>query len=201
MGEYLCTTQITNSIGEQADYGFRVSAPTPAAALAGYNAYSALLAARATWKALFYTNITFGQGKISQYDPSDGHVIATQVGGTTYVGTGLSGSNPPQIAVCVTLRTAFAGRTHTGRFYLPTPGITTTTATGRFLPADVLEVITATKAAFAAGIGAGWTAVNVFSNKLHVVNPVTAIDCGDVLDTMRSRRNKLVETRQVVAFP
>lgn len=196
MPDFLCTTQVAFSIGEQADFGFRVSAVTPVAALAGYTAWAANLAASTPWKGLFYNNTQFLPGKVSQYDTATGGIIATQVGGSTYTGTALSGSLPPQIAICVTLRSALAGRSNTGRFYLPAPGTTQVDANGRLLPANVLAVVTALKAAFDAGISAGWDGIRIYSKKQHTAHVATVVDCGDVLDTMRTRRDKLIEQRQ-----
>lgn len=196
MAEYLCTTPVAFTNGETAVFGFRVSAATGVAALAGYTAWAASLAASAPWKSQFFTNTQFLLGKVSQYNPLTGLILSTQMGGSTYTCTGLSGALPPQVAICVTLRTSLAGSRNTGRFYLPGPAVTQIDANGRLLPADVLAIITALKAAFDAGIAAGWTAVNVYSKSQHLVIPVVSLDCGDVLDTQRSRRDKLVEARQ-----
>lgn len=105
---------------------------------------------------------------------------------------------PNQVAIAVSLRTGTnIGTATKGRFYLPLPAITLTTA-GRVDPAGPPLLVASTvtmiddvhteiggsaRFALMSEVGAGRTL------------GVTRVEVGDVLDTIRNRRNALSETR------
>jgi hypothetical protein len=106
---------------------------------------------------------------------------------------------PPQLAVCVTLLTNRPGRSGRGRLFLG--GI----STGLLTPQGRLTV--ANRDGISARMAAFYKAVRDTPNNPDVARPVvvsptatdanniTKVSVGDVPDTIRSRRNKLVEQR------
>lgn len=100
---------------------------------------------------------------------------------------------PPQVAVCVTLRTAKAGQSYRGRAYLGGLAIAASIGAGTIAPtnsARAAQFITGCKTAIGkvnpGGLGA-WK-LAVASQKLGVSNEVTQIQVRDnVFDTQRRR--------------
>lgn len=112
---------------------------------------------------------------------------------------GTAPATPFQLTVAVSTRTALArGRAHAGRFYPPTGGwdavmdnggrITTALAQG--MADSASELIEALNAAFPMGN------VCVFSKVGQIQEPVTHVQVGRVVDTIRSRRTSLDEDPQ-----
>lgn len=106
---------------------------------------------------------------------------------------------PYQIARVVSLNAASATRHAKGRLYLPSPSGSVNADTGTTNPANEPAIAQA----FADLIHA----VQVASGELVVVasksdgnHPVTAVRVGNVLATMRTRRDKLKETYSSVAL-
>jgi hypothetical protein len=117
-----------------------------------------------------------------------------------FVGVDGQGSQalPPQCALVVTLLTGAPGRSARGRMFLG--GLSTfLTPQGRVLPASQ-QIITDAMASF-------YVQLRQTNNAPDVVRPVvvspttttarkiTRVQVGNVIDTMRSRRGKLVEAR------
>jgi hypothetical protein len=128
-----------------------------------------------------------------------------QGNGTTGFGGGVAGRNPNQVALVVSLRTVTSiGVATRGRFYVP--GIVPTlNADGRVVSATVL--------AFSVAADTMLSRINTetlsmteacqlqLMSDVGTSTPrsrtVTELRVGDVLDTMRSRRNALTEAYQV----
>lgn len=186
--------------GEQADFSFWLSSTTMAAATDFVEAMCTAQAADAVWKALFPAGVTFGSPKISTVDEDTGEVLATSVHGASYTATGLGGSLPPQCAIVVTLRSALAGRSDTGRFYLPGPAATNITTAGRIDTTTTAALSARVEANFLVGNGAALGSEVIVYSRTHRSHvSVSVIDVGDVVDTQRRRRDKLTENR--VATP
>lgn len=126
-----------------------------------------------------------------------GHVIQTAQTSVSHAGTNVSGCLPGEVAVCVTFRTADVTRSGRGRWYLPTIGPNFLTAQGRLTAAGQTAIITSHNAFFTSlqSVLPGADAV-VFSKHTASALSITSYDVGDVLDSQRRRRNKLVESRQ-----
>lgn len=101
---------------------------------------------------------------------------------------------PFQCATAVSLRTIFATRSGRGRFYLPPLAVSVLLA-GRVTPAVQSDLADAAALMLQALAGGGLTPV-VYSRTAHAAVTITSIDVGDVIDTQRRRRNKLVEQRE-----
>lgn len=115
-------------------------------------------------------------------------------------GTGAT-NVPPQLAGVITLRTAISrGRGSKGRIYMPPSQFTSPVgADGRLSAADALKLATGGKTlidlinARYTGIGRVGVASKVGTGRFEHVTKVSA---GRVVDTMRSRRSKLIEEPQ-----
>jgi len=193
---YQCVTSAILASGEEAEFTFWLTAGDTADAVSAYNAWSTYLAGSATWKGLFTTTTSFREGIVHSVDQATGTVTYTSPAGSAYAGAGLGGAIPPQCAEVITLRTARAGSSYTGRMYLPSTSDITLTANGRLLTSAYSDLCDEMAAAFtAAKAAASGVEVLVYSRLHRTVAFVTSIDCGDVFDTQRRRRDKLVEIR------
>lgn len=113
--------------------------------------------------------------------------------GAAVVGTGTGDLLPLQVANCVTLRTAFAGRSFRGRCYLPGYGEPNNGAAGTILSAATgVSFITAIKAALVTSsldLGVlSRPAPSALPPRAGFITPVTSIVSRDaVWDTQRRR--------------
>jgi hypothetical protein len=109
------------------------------------------------------------------------------------VGTGTDEPLPPQCAMVVSLRSNTPTRSGRGRFYLPSP-VVTTVIDQRLDSAAQTDVLNGALAMLNHMAGLDFTPV-IYHRFDPTVTEVVSIDVGDVFDTQRRRRNKLVETR------
>jgi len=109
------------------------------------------------------------------------------------VGTGTDEPLPPQCAVVVSTRTDVPTRAGRGRFFLPSP-VVTTVIDQRLDSAAQGDVLHGAEAMLNHMKAATWTPV-VYHRGANAADDIFTIDVGDVFDTQRRRRNKLVETR------
>lgn len=107
---------------------------------------------------------------------------------------------PADVALVVSLRTAFANRSNRGRFYLPPPASNQVTGTGRVL-ADFITDVSAT-------LAVAWGTYNdvnnspvVYSRTARTINSVISYDIGNLYDTQRRRETKLLEVRTSTTMP
>lgn len=110
--------------------------------------------------------------------------------------TGGSGTLPPQVSICLTKLTGASGASARGRAYLPF-------ISSLALEPSLFVIDPSTQVAHghnwaqllnAINIGSVPVTAHVFSHKQSVSRAVTAIRTGSLFDTMRSRKNALVET-------
>lgn len=119
-----------------------------------------------------------------------------------------SASMPPQVAVCLTLRTAVQrGMAATGRIYAPAMAISPEQVSGLMDASQVALMAESFKTLIgdlnnAPGIGILEGKVVVASQGGQggpgILRPVTAVSVGRVFDTHRSRRSSLPETPTTV---
>lgn len=150
----------------------------------------------------FPATISLTGWRASVINSTDGTVITTAEGGSPVPGTGASGTAMPnQLATTVTLRSDLAGRSHRGRFYLPPLQFGAVTTLGRLDTDTAAAMLTSLQNAYTAGQDATgvWAAV-IYSRKLHTTTAVVRVEIGDVFDTQRRRRDKLIEVRQSVTI-
>lgn len=101
---------------------------------------------------------------------------------------------PFQCATAVSLRTVFATRRGRGRFFLP-PLAVGAIAGGRLTTAAQTTIADKVQEMMLFLQSGSQTPV-VYSRASRAAITVTSIDVGDVIDTQRRRRNKLVEDRE-----
>jgi hypothetical protein len=109
--------------------------------------------------------------------------------GTAVVGSSANFLLPPQVALCVTLRTALVGKANRGRVYLPGFHATTSQVDGTATATAVNAAL-----AFIDGMRADFTAsgltLAVLSRKELAAKPVTLVQVrNNVFDTIRGRAN------------
>lgn len=115
-------------------------------------------------------------------------------------GAGFSSTGHPfQTSIVFSLRTAVAGASGRGRMYWPATGVPLQIATLRPTTAFCASVA-GTVSAFLAAISNaievtidGSAGPAVWSRKLNTLNPVIAVQVGDILDVQRRRRDALIE--------
>jgi len=115
------------------------------------------------------------------------------------VGTGTGEPLPPQNAIAVSLRTDLPTRAGRGRFFLPSP-VVSTVLDQRLDSTAQTDILNGSLALLQDMAGHGWTPVvyHRANNRTTFVgtgDTIVSVDVGDVFDNQRRRRNKLVETR------
>lgn len=179
---------------------------------AGNIAIAELIAAADAWQnalktggtplvAAYNTTTIWSLIQCDLIDISSGHTTERGFGTVAMAGTGSGSINPlpPGVAVAVTIRSTAAGPTGRGRFYLPAPNSGQLSATGR--------LSTAALATFSGALANACTALAgltnpitpcVYSRTHRLVHPGAKGDVGDVFDSMRTRRDKLIESRSPI---
>lgn len=106
---------------------------------------------------------------------------------------------PFQCATVISLLTASATRHGRGRFYLP-PLSATFLLNGK-LNSTAMTTLDTAWTAFFDSLNTDGVSPVVRNRTGHISTPVTGARVGDVIDTQRRRRNKLVETYTAIAVP
>nr|CRY97172.1 hypothetical protein [uncultured prokaryote] len=112
-------------------------------------------------------------------------------------GASATESLPAQCAPAVSTRSATATRAGRGRFYLP-PFRVGIMDGGRISAAAMTVCGTALTAMFASLAGGTPLDPVLYSRTAFATTNITAADMGDVIDTQRRRRNKLIEARTAI---
>lgn len=160
-------------------------------------AAAALTTTASGMQSLFMNTVIWAGTVVEEVDPTTGHSISTGSSSFSHAGTNsVDNSQPGQCALVVTLRTATVTRRGRGRFYLPVMRAGAATQAGRLATASNAPLLVSLNAFFAAlkTFGVPMTPV-VYSGTGRTIATVTSYDFGDVFDTQRRRRNKLVESR------
>lgn len=144
-----------------------------------------------TWAAidLVKLNLIGPDGKYVNQGDTVQHEYVTPVPG------GVSGNFPPQAAIAVTLRTAAnRGRASRGRFYLPASSGDMGTD-GRYLTlkSAAIQAAAATFLNAAEDALPNWRVAVLSNIGAGTVRPVTGVQVGRVIDTIRSRRRSMPE--------
>jgi hypothetical protein len=142
---------------------------------------------------LYSTDYGIDQAIVDELDPVTGKNVRQAQSGMGLVGESADQPLPPQNAVVVSLRTALPTRAGRGRFYLPGPVVTTLDA-GVLTAGNVTIIVNAAADLIGDMNDAGAT-VEIYHRTSKTGTAVTSFDVGNVLDTQRRRRDKLVETR------
>jgi hypothetical protein len=141
----------------------------------------------------FPATVTVDELVTTQLNDATGKNVAQITVQLAELGTGVGDGLPQEVAVCVSLRTDLPTRAGRGRFFLPMTLLTT--CIGSRLDPGV-------SSAFASSIAHGMTTLVtagyipvIYHRVSRAVTPIISVDCGDVFDAMRSRRDKLRENR------
>lgn len=182
--------------GESALFGCIYDGPTKTIsdAVTAANNIAAAWNGSTAMKTHFPSGANWGPAIVQTIDDVTYKVVQTSFGSTIFNPSGGAAPLPPQIAVCVTIRTALSGPAHRGRFYLPSPNAAALGTVGRLTPTACADILAGMAAGFAAAKAAGFN-LQVLSKVGHNSNDAVAIEVGDVTDTQTRRRDSLTEVR------
>lgn len=162
-------------------------------------------------RALMSSSATLTGWRVEQHDEDESiNAVAQNNYGTAISGTGTA-TKTPQDSCVISLRTDTPGATGRGRIFWPALGATLSAAYKLTTPAPA-DVLTDAKALFKligdqlnAELAANSMAVTVElavrSPTNHVSRKVVRLQAGDVLDTQRRRRDKIVEAYAATTYP
>jgi hypothetical protein len=191
---YFRTTIRGKVPGDIYQFGFVLQHDSDISGLAAMVAGAWTTAYGTTQRADFNTGVTFDDVLVQELSEGSGNVVDSAVDTIGTAGTASVGMLPPQASMCVSVLPV-SGITR-GRFYLPPMNQGATTATGGIGSSKVTTHGNALKAFFddlgadsePARLGIWRTASNAFVAS-------KGLSIGNVWDTQRRRRNKILETR------
>lgn len=199
---YQIRTEFATQYGEFAEWTHWITADTQPHAAAAMQAYQTSLNSATAWKALFPSSIVMLGVVASGVDEATGTVVSTFAAtGSPPLFTGAPAScMPPELALCVSLRSGFASKSENGRYYLPSPIFSALDSNAALTAANCTVVANAMAAAHSAEIASDPSVgLVIYSRKLRAVALVQTINVGNILDVQRRRRNGLAEVRKSVA--
>lgn len=167
----------------------------------------ALTAAQAAWASAIGTlwtgaldglvneNVVLTEVSTASLDPVTGGQISRLSDDVSLPGDQETGVLPPQVSVVVSLRTALATRAGRGRIYLPPFDVVTVApTTGRVGSTSVATVVSSVEGFLGSLVDDDLTPV-IYSRANRSGQNITRFDVGNVFDTQRRRRDKLIEVR------
>lgn len=147
----------------------------------------------ATWAPLLCTDVEATRATTVEVDPATGRQLTGADDTRADAGTSTATCLPFQCAPVVSLRTATLNRRGRGRFYVPSLAVDQVAA-GRMTTAAQTALADGAEDLLTGLTSAGGTVV-IYHKDLGTTSVVTSLDVGDVIDTQRRRRNKLIEAR------
>lgn len=142
---------------------------------------------------LFAADVGTTRAVTVELDPATGKQLTGAEDTRTDAGTSAAETLPFQCAPVVSLRTATLSRAGRGRFYAPSLAVDQV-AEGRMLTA-ARDSLADAGLALVQGLTAAGGNVVIYHRASGTTSLVTSLDVGDVIDTQRRRRNKLIEAR------
>lgn len=139
------------------------------------------------------TTVHFTEITTVEIDPSTGKQLTGTTDPRSEVGTAATTSLPYQCSPAVSFRTATLSRAGRGRIYAPSPAVVAV-LDGRLTTAAAGTLADSAAAMLGELDSAGLQPV-IYHRAAHSTTPIISIDVGNVIDTQRRRRNKLVEVR------
>lgn len=179
--------------GEQ--WTFRIHSEGNLSLAAAQSAWAAGVTAfgSAAYLATLAPETEFVEITTAELDPATGGQLTKTSDPRSEVGTAAVASLPFQCSPVVSLRTQDASRRGRGRFYAPSPAVDAQ-AGGRLTAGAQTALADAAEGLINGLESTGLDAV-LYSLTTFVRTPITSLDVGDVIDTQRRRRNKLIEQR------
>jgi hypothetical protein len=144
-------------------------------------------------KQLYPAATTVDELVTTELDAVTGKNVIQAISAPALVGTGSGAALPPQLAICVSLRTALPTRAGRGRFFLPAPIVTESTV-GRINSTGQGQVALAA-VGMLQSMQSDLYPVVILHKSTMTTDLVISTDVGDVFDTITRRRDKLVEVR------
>lgn len=138
------------------------------------------------------TSTTADSCSTVELDPATGKQTTGSDATLTLAGTNAGQSLPYQCATVVSLLTNQRNRSGRGRFYTPSPAVDQ--VTDGHLSATAAANTLAGAGALIDGLTAASLTPVLYSRTTKATTVVQELRVGDVVDTQRRRRNKLVET-------
>lgn len=184
--------------GDVFDFGFHAETSATVSAADALTQFEA--AFDSTWWAgiasLFENNLHVTRQAVRTIDGTTGSTLDSAETAISYAGSSSDGSLPQEVACCVSIVTATAGRSTRGRYYVPCFAKSKLDDQGLFPSANITTLVGALADAHNAMFAdtPSWV-VGVYSRLLHGFTPATQLRIGTVPDVQRRRRNKLVESR------
>ena len=132
-------------------------------------------------------------------DEATGGQISRLIDDVSLPGVAAGEMLPFQCASGVSWRTALATRSGRGRMYLP-PLAVSVLDTGRLSSAAVSAIVDSV-GQLTDSLDGGGLALVLLNRTTMATTPVTSVDVGNVIDTQRRRRNKLIEVRVSAPVP
>lgn len=146
-----------------------------------------------TATALFCEDVETTRATTVEIDPATGGQLTGAESTRSDAGTSTATCLPFQCAPVVTLRTSTLSRAGRGRFYAPSLAVDQVAA-GRMTTAARDTLADAAEDLVQGLTSAGGNLV-IYHRGSGTTTNVTSLDVGDVIDTQRRRRNKLIEAR------
>jgi len=163
----------------------------------------AVAAASALWTgaldAFIADDVILTEVSTASLDEATDRQISRLADDVNLPGVSVGESLPFQCALGVSWKTDLATRAGRGRIYLP-PISVANMAAGRVGAGSVAGIVTAVNAFWGALDTAGLSLV-IRHKAVHSSTTVTGGNVGNVIDTQRRRRNKLVEIRSPLTAP
>jgi len=139
------------------------------------------------------TTVSAVEVSTAELSPVTGKQLGRTIAAFVHAGTSVSALLPPQCAVVGSMRTALATRAGRGRFYMP-PMASNVLAAGLIDGTVQTELATVIKEFLQSLATSTYPAV-IYHRASRLTDAVISCDVGNVFDTQRRRRSKLVETR------
>jgi hypothetical protein len=200
----LCREQWTWSLGSGAETAvcswalFAVGTSVLSEMVSGINAQTDPWV---IWRSYYANDDAVTERKLIQLDPATLTVVDQAELDLPANPAGASGTDPLPYQVCevVTINTAVPGRSGRGRFYLPRVVTSSNTSTGR-LDTTARDALIGAYGGYLNDLAADpYFIEGGVISRLHTsFAGWQKVSMGDVFDTQRSRRSKLVEARNTV---
>jgi len=144
---------------------------------------------------IFPASSTWQGVRVAEINEANGDTVAVAEAALTGISYSSNGALPAEVAECVTIRPV-TGLT-TGRFYLPPIDNTSCTLAGQMTSTAQTTLADRLQTFFQTDLGGASSPLRlgIYSRKTHNYVGATSVQVGNVYDSQRRRRNKLVESR------